>query len=143
MWDGLSQSCQYPVACPSSSFTLGITLYKWSMYLLHFCSSTVLQKFNIPSTSSLLTVGLTYLRIYSFISCQRFSMDFKSGDSARVHHQLIPTSLQKFCTMREQCFRSLSYINLCESGNFSCENDKNVLYNIMWHPWFLQKCKSL
>ena len=78
---------QYPVAAPSSSITLGMTLCICLMYFLHFAKSTVSQKYFIPSTSSSFFLGFASLRINSFNSCQRFSIGFKSGDSAGVRHQ--------------------------------------------------------
>ena len=86
------------------------------MYLQHFSLVTVLQNARIPSMSSCFTFGLTSRRMYSFSSCQRFSMGFKSGDSGGVLHQFIPLASIQAPACLDVCFRSLSIISLWPSG---------------------------
>ena len=62
------------------------------MYLVHFSTVTVSQNAMIPCTSSALFCGFTSRRRYSFSSCQRFSIGFRSGLSGGVLHQLTPSS---------------------------------------------------
>ena len=86
------------------------------MYSVHLATSTVFQKAKIPFTNSAFVLGFTSRRIYSFNSCQRFSIGFKSGDSAGVFHQLISLFSKKSLAIRDVCFGSLSYIYRGSSG---------------------------
>ena len=85
------------------------------MYLQHLAISTVSQNSLIPAFSSSLLVGFTSRLTYSFNSCHKFSMGFRSSDSGGVFHQLIPSCVKKAVDRPDVCFGSLSYINLCES----------------------------
>ena len=114
------------MASPFSSITLGMTFLRWSIYLLHFATSTVLQNFKMPSTNSCLVLGFTSLQINSFSSCHKFSIGFMSGDSAGVFHQLIPFSSKKCLARIEVCLGSLSCMNLWWLGNFISKNGKRV-----------------
>ena len=125
-----NKSNQYPVAAPSSSITLGMTLFKWFIYLQPFSTVTVSQKLTIPSINSCFVFGFTSLLMYSLSSCHIFSIGFKSGDSAGVFHQLIPFSTMKSLAKCEVCLRSLSCMNLCDMGNFSWINGTRVASRI-------------
>ena len=94
--------------------------------------STVDQNVEMPLISSCLLFGLISLLKYSFISCQRFSIGFKSGDSGGVCHQFIPTSSYNLWAYLEQCLGSLSCINLCEvgGGNLASIKGRRVLRRI-------------
>ena len=76
--------------------------------------------------SSCLVFGFTSRRMYSLSSCQRFSIGFKSGDSAGVLHQLIFFSCRKFCANRDVCLGSLSAMNLWLVGITRAINGSNV-----------------
>lgn len=104
---------QYPVAAPSSSITRGITFFKCLIYFLHFSPETVSQNSMAPCLSSSLFLGLTSLRKYSFNSCQRFSIGFKSGDSGGVFHHVILLSLKK--SLAAPKLRGSYYVNMLES----------------------------
>ena len=117
---------QYPVALPPTSITFGKTFLRCPIYLLHLCTSTVLQNSFIPSTSSSLLFGLTTRRMYSLSSCHRFSIGFISGDSGGVFHQLIPFASIQSLAYPEVCFGSLSCINLWW-GMMSLMNGRRVL----------------
>ena len=121
---------QYPVASPFNSMTLGTTLSRWRMYFLHLIKSTVAQNCKIPLTSSSFVFGFTSRLINSFSSCQRFSMEFRSGDSGGVRHQLTPWSSMNFTPCYEQCFGSLACIKRWPAGNTSLINGNKVLSRI-------------
>ena len=108
--------------------TLGRTFLRWSIYLQHLWASTLSQNRDIPSTSSSLFVGFTVQRIYSFSSCQRFSIGFMSGDSGGVRHQLMFFEEKNSLATRDVCFGSLSCIKRYElgGGNVSYINGTSV-----------------
>lgn len=70
-----------PVASPPFSIIFSNPLLRCPMYQQHFLTSTVFQIVEIPSTNCCLVVGFTALCMNCFISCQRFSIGFASGDS--------------------------------------------------------------
>ena len=80
--------------------------------------------------SSCFDFGFTSLRLNSLSSCQRFSMGFKSGDSAGVFYQLILFSWMKSWAKREVCLGSLSCMNLWVSGNVDPMNGTRALSRI-------------
>ena len=100
------------MAFPSSSITRGITFLRCRIYFMHLALSTVSQNCRIPSTSSALVRGFTSRLIYSFNSCHRFSMGFKSGDSAGVFHQWIAFDSMNSFPWFDVCLGSLSCMNL-------------------------------
>ena len=100
------------MAFPSSSITRGITFLRCRIYFMHLALSTVSQNCRIPSTSSALVRGFTSHLIYSFNSCHRFSMGFKSGDSAGVFHQWIAFDSMNSFPWFDVCLGSLSCMNL-------------------------------
>ena len=69
-------------------------LHRCLMYLVNYWISTVVQNVKIPLTSCSLFFGLISRR-KNFISCQRFSIGFRSGLSAGICIQLIPFSLRR------------------------------------------------
>ena len=71
----------YPVASPLSSIKCGITLHWCFVYFLQFVLSTVCQNCSVPLTSSSFVCGLTSQSKYSFNSCHKFLIGFRSGDS--------------------------------------------------------------
>ena len=78
------------------------------MYLLHFSTVAVSQNFTIPSISSCFVLGLTSLIMNFLSSRHKFSIGFKSGNSAGVFHQLIPLLVMKLRAKMEVCLGSLS-----------------------------------
>ena len=63
------------------------------MYFLHLFLSTVPQNSIIHRINSSFVFGLTLRQIYSFSSCHKFSIGFRSDDSAGVFHQFTPLLL--------------------------------------------------
>ena len=53
------------------------------------------QNLRIPLTNFSLDEGFTSRHMNSLSSCDRFSMGLQPGDSARVFHQLTPSSVKK------------------------------------------------
>ena len=66
-----------------------LSLKLWLMYLLHY-STVNFPESNYSIDQFLLGCGLCLSSNELFISCHRFSIEFKSGDSAGVFHLLIP-----------------------------------------------------
>lgn len=71
------------------------------MYELHFCAVTDSQNSKIPSISSTSLVGFISVLRNSFISCQRFSIGFKSGDSVeeKCTHLIYTGTREKYIYM--------------------------------------------
>ena len=117
--------------------TLGKTFFRCPMYFKHLAISTVLQNRIIPSISWSLVVGLASLRMNSLSSCQRFSIGLRSGDSARVFHQLMELSFIQSAAYPDVCFGSLSCINLCSSGKTSVMNGTSVPSRMLTNSSFM------
>lgn len=81
---------------------------------LHF------QNVSIADISSSLFLGLASQRMNLFIEAQTNSMGFRSGDSAGVGTQLIPSLWMQALVLVAVCLGSLSWKNLCvDIGNRS------------------------
>ena len=101
------------------------------MYLLHLFTSTVSQNRVIPAVSSDSRVGFTSRLMYSFSSCHRFSMGFKSGgDSGGVFHQLMFSFSKNAFAILDICLGSLSCMNRWESGYLRRINGSKPLCRI-------------
>lgn len=98
---------------------------------MHFSLVTVSQNLSIPSTSSLLFLGLISRRMNSLSSCHIFSIGFKSGDSGGVRHQLMHFSSKNTLANFDVCLGSLSCISRCVDGNSEWMNGTRK-WNIKW-----------
>ena len=112
------------------------------MYLRHFSPDTEPQNCTIPSTSSSLLLGLTSLLRYSFSSCHKFSMGFRSNDSRGDFHQLIPMVRKKDSPSLDVCLGSLSCIKRWPSG-YTIRS--NVCCKMLTYTWasMIPICKLL
>ena len=104
--------------------------YECPMYLLHLLIFMDIQSSLIPLMSSSLLRSLTSRLINSLSSCQMFSIVLASGDSGGVFHQLTCFSCRNFCARLQACFRWLSCMNLCPSGNVVSKTGISVASNI-------------
>ena len=111
----------------SRSITRGNTFFKWPMHLF---ASTVSQNRVIPAVSSDSRVGFTSRHMYSFSSCHRFSMGFKSGDSGGVFHKLMFSFSKNAFAVLDVCLGSLSCMNRWESGYLRRINGSKPLCRI-------------
>ena len=84
----------------------------------------------MPLISSSLFLGLISRLKNSLSSCHRFSMGFRSGDSAGVFHQFSCFSPIHALACLDVCFGSLSCIKRNPSGNTSSANGMSVLSRI-------------